>query len=415
MISAMRPQKNNLLVRVFVVALALIANPAMAQSTRGERKVQLEEVLVTAQKKVESLQDAPISIKAFGPQQLEAQGIEGLGDIGTKVPGMTVEPFPINNATLRIFIRGVGIFDVQVTQDAPVGVYMDGIYIARSTGTAIDIADLERIEILKGPQGTLYGRNTTGGAINLITRRPSVDEFEFKQKFVLGDRNLLTSNTMINLPLSETLAAKLAYMYSTQDGYIDNTGPGGDFGDKEVQGVRLDMRWQPIDALTVDYTYDKSAFDYHNYMYQAQLLPRISKGQSDPVKNNGAEATVFSDDRLDALASGPPYEESSTDIDGHALTFDWQSESYRLKYIAAYRTLEDASYADLGGGKGSTEYRIDTHAYDGVAAQQVFGGPSPLVIPVISQRQWSHELQLGQDDMFDGQFEYILGAYYFEE
>ncbi|MAY36664.1 MAG: TonB-dependent receptor [Spongiibacteraceae bacterium] len=379
------------------------------------RKAQLEEVIVTAQKKTESLQDAPISIKAFGAEQLEVLGIDGLGDIGAKVPGMTVEPFPINNATLRIFIRGVGIFDVQVTQDAPIGVYMDGVYIARSTGTAVDVADLERIEILKGPQGTLYGRNTTGGAINLITRRPSVDEFELKQKFTLGNRNRFSSNTMVNVPLSENIAAKLAYMYSTQDGYIDNTGPGGNFGDKDVQGLRLDLRWEPSENLTADYTYDRSDFNYHNYMYQGVIGPRIDKGQSDPVKNNGASATVFSDDRLDELSSGPPYEESRTEIAGHALTLDWQGENYQLKYIGAYRTLDDASYADLGGGRGSLDYRIDTHRYDGIAAQQFLGGPTPLVVPVISQSQSSHEFQFSQDGLFDGQLDYILGAYYFEE
>ncbi len=92
---------------------------------------QLEEVIVTAQKRAESLQDTPISLTAFGEDQLETDGINNLGDIGSKVPSLTIEPFPINNATLRIFIRGIGISDAQITQDPPVGIYVDGVYIAR--------------------------------------------------------------------------------------------------------------------------------------------------------------------------------------------------------------------------------------------------------------------------------------------
>lgn len=401
-------------VKMACVATA-IGQTTMAVQAQEMRKVQLEEVIVTAQKREESLQDAPISIKAFGSQQLEAMGIEGLGDLGAKVPGMTIEPFPINNATLRIFIRGVGIFDVQVTQDAPIGVYMDGVYVARSTGTAVDVADLARIEVLKGPQGTLYGRNTTGGAVNLITRRPSVESLEFKQKFVIGNRQQFSSNSMLNVPISDNAAVKFAYMWSRQDGYVDNTGPGDDFGDKKVEGLRADVRWNIGDQVTLDYTYDSSDFAYHNYMYQGVLPAAIEKGQSDPVKNNASNSSVFSSGRLDKLASGMPYEESNTDIQGHALTLTWSGANYEAKYIGAYRELNDASYADLGGGKGSTEYRIDTHVYEGIAAQQILGGPSPLVIPEVSQQQWSHEFQWSQMGLFDEQLDYIVGAYYFEE
>nr|WP_239547536.1 TonB-dependent receptor [Spongiibacter marinus] len=229
----------------------------MAQPGDTQRYA-LEEVVVTAQKKAESLQDAPISLTAFGQQALENKGINSLADIGANVPSMSIEPFPINNATLRIFIRGIGISDAQITQDPPVGIYMDGVYIARSTGTALDVADLERIEILRGPQGTLYGRNTTGGAINLVSKRPNTEAFEFEQKFTVGDRYLLTSKTSANIPITDTLAAKLAFLHTEQDGFVENTGPGGDFGDREVQGYRMDVRWDINDSLTLDYAYDHS-------------------------------------------------------------------------------------------------------------------------------------------------------------
>ncbi len=395
-----------------VAALQVIAAPAAAQ----QEGLALEEVIVTAQKKSESLQDTPISLTAFGSEQLETQGIGGLDDIGSKVPSLTVEPFPINAATLRIFIRGIGISDTQVTQDPPVGIYVDGVYIARSTGTALDVAELERIEILRGPQGTLYGRNTTGGAINLITKKPSTESVELRQKFSVGNRELFTSKTSANIPLGDALALKLAYLDSEQSGFIDNHGPGGDFGDREVRGYRLDLRWLISDTLALDYAYDRSDMRFFNYMYQAVTPPdpNGNKGQAEPIKQSAQANSVYSDSRFSSMASGAPFEASDTEIEGHALTltadFDWG----QLKYMAAWRELSDASYADLGGGAGSTVYRLDSHEYCGAAAQAANGGCTPLVKPVVTQEQFSHELQFS-GALLDERLEYIVGAYYFEE
>ena len=391
-----------------LVAAMMVAPMVQAAESVGYA---LEEVVVTAQKKAESLQDAPISLTAFGQQDLETKGINSLSDIGANVPSMSIQPFPINNATLRIFIRGIGISDAQITQDPPVGVYMDGVYIARSTGTALDVADLERIEILRGPQGTLYGRNTTGGAVNLVTRKPSTERLEFEQKFTVGDRNLFTSKTSANIPLGETLAAKLAFMSTQQDGFIENTGPGGDYGDREVQGYRLDLRWDINDALTLDYAYDRSELDYYNTSYQAVTPPLGDKGQAEPIKEHASEQTVYSSRRLDNMATGAPLEESNTEITGHALTFTAGFDGGEFKYIGAYRELRDASYADLGGGAGSTEFRLDTHQYQGQATD---GELTPLVKPLVTQRQRSHELQVS-GDAWESRLEYLAGAYYFKE
>ncbi|WP_373087270.1 TonB-dependent receptor [Zhongshania sp.] len=375
----------------------------------------LEEVIVTAQKKAESLQDTPISLTAFGEERLEIDGISSLGDIGSKVPSLTIEPFPINNATLRIFIRGVGISDVQVTQDPPVGIYVDGVYIARSTGTALDVAELQRIEVLRGPQGTLYGRNTTGGAINLITKRPSVEEFELKQKFTAGNRNLFTAKTSANIPLGDTLAAKVAYLNTRMDGFIENTGPGGDFGDKQVEGYRIDLRWDISDSLTLDYAYDNSDYEYYNYMYQS-IRPGVqNKGQAEPVREYAVTQSKHSENRFNDMATARPLETSATKIEGHSLIITKTLENAQLKYIGAYRELYDAAYADLGGGIGSENYRTDSHAYCGPAVQAQTGEDClPLVVPQINQEQFSHEFQFSGSAL-NGSIDYITGAYYFEE
>ncbi|MGJ8686034.1 MAG: TonB-dependent receptor [Spongiibacteraceae bacterium] len=405
--------------KVSAIILGLTAVSSMfsatAQSAEEKPALSLEEVLVTAQRKSESLQDTPISITAFGEERLEIEGISSLSDIGSKVPSLTIEPFPINNATLRIFIRGIGISDVQVTQDTPIGIYVDGVYIARSTGTALDIADLQRIEVLRGPQGTLYGRNTTGGAINLITRPPDFENFELKQKFTIGDRNLLTSKTSVNIPLRDNFAAKLAYLYTEMDGFIDNTGPGGDFGDREVKGLRLDLRWDVSDNLSLSYAYDSSDFRYINQFYQSIWPAEQDKGQAEPVREYGVSQSRHGEKRFSSQATTMPMETSTTSIDGHALIINKDFDNFQFKYIGAYRELYDASYADLGGGLGSPDYRLDSHEFCGPSVRMQTGDDClPLVIPEITQEQFSHEIQIS-GSLFNEQLDYIAGVYYFEE
>jgi iron complex outermembrane receptor protein len=389
----------------------------------------LEEVIVTAQKKAESLQDTPISLTAFSEDRLEVEGISSLGDIGSKVPSLTIEPFPINNATLRIFIRGIGISDAQITQDPPVGIYVDGVYIARSTGTALDVADLQRIEILRGPQGTLYGRNTTGGAINLVTKKPTTEGIEFKQKFTAGNRDLFTSKSTLNLPLSDTIAVKLAAMRTMQDGHIENTGPGGDFGDRDVEGYRVDLRWDITESLAMDFAYDKSDFDYYNTQYQ-HVRPRtpIAGSQADLVA--ASQKTTYSNSRQKKVGTVTTFEPSTTDIEGYAFTLTKDFENFQVKYIGAYRELFDKSYADLGGGvplepgesphadnsESKDIFRLDSNEYCGQAAEFVMGPGQclPLVYPKVNQEQYSHELQIS-GDLFESRVNYIVGAYYFKE
>lgn len=386
--------------------------PPISPKKRG---VQLEEIVVTAQRKASSLQDTPISIEAFGAEKLELRGIGGLEDLGANVPSMVVEPHPLSNTTLRITIRGVGITDSQVTQDPAVGIYIDGVYLARSVGLALDLADIERMEVLRGPQGVLYGRNSTGGAVNIITQRPSTDAFSMSHKLTLGERSMLVGKSSFNLPVTDDLALKLALIGRQSDGFVDNTGEGADFGDRKALGLRFDARWQPFDDLTLDYGYDLSDLEYVNYMFQGVLLSESNQGLAEFFKPFAMDNSVYSDRRLGALASGSPMQASSAKVSGHTLTLSKMFDQFELKYIGAYRDLEDFQYPDLSGGGGATGYRVDTNAYDSAAARMVNNGqPTPLVIPKTFQHQWSHELQIA-GDAFDQHLSYIAGLYYFTE
>lgn len=425
-----KPSPVSLLSALFV---GLSAPSALAE----KNPLVLEEVVVTAQKKAESLQDTPIALDAFGEQALEREGIGNVGDLANNVPAMTIQPFPINTTTLRIYIRGIGLIDAQITQDPPVGVYVDGAYIARSAALATDLADLTRIEVLRGPQGTLYGRNSTGGAVNLITRRPNIDALQFKQAFTVGDRNLFSSKTMVNSPLWQGAAAKLAYFTKTVDGYIENSGQGGDFGDSSTEGYRFDFGWDVNERLHIDYAYDKASVDNTNVSY-SHIRP------SDPIPNPDANQGIAftnlinsgarqfydfnpSGKRPDSIHSPIPMEEAESEISGHQLSVDYQfSEDMVLKYIYAERELYDNTPTILATGARSDGYRLDNSPIFSFPVAAVPGDSAVCnpcvgrsvqygaVHPLIEQEQFSHELQLS-GSLLDQRLSYITGLYYFEE
>jgi iron complex outermembrane receptor protein len=391
---------------VVVLAHAQPASENKTVSKNDGGVFALEEVIVSAQKKTESLQDTPISITALSAQQLETYGINNVADLSGKVPSLTIDPFPLNPSSLRLFIRGVGLTDTQMTQDPPVGVYLDGVYIARSTGLALDVADLERIEVLRGPQGTLYGRNTTAGAINLITRRPNTEELEFTSKVGVSDRDGHTYKAILNVPVFDDAAFKLAWLDTAVDGFVENTGPGGNFGDSNNDGYRLDMRWDITDKISVDYAYDESKLGYYTYTYQP-VLPN-GGGIFGP---NLADRINYSDNRLDKLETTAPLLKSHSRAAGHAFHVTWQAmTNMDVRYIFADRKLRDKNYFDMGGGAGLPDYRLDNGAY--TSGDGTVYTPKNLID--IKQDQSSHELQfLGT--LFDSRIDYVAGAYYFEE
>ena len=420
-------------IRYGVAVMAVAVNTQMALSAPA-----LEEVVVTEQQKESSLQDTPIALDAFGEDALEREGIANVGDLAANVPALTIQPFPINTTTLRIYIRGIGLIDAQITQDPPVGVYIDGGYIARSAALATDIADLTRIEVLRGPQGTLYGRNSTGGAVNLITRRPNVDAVEFKQNVTLGDRNLATVRSMLNLPLWDGSAVKLAYYKKQIDGYIENTGLGGDFGDNDTTGYRLDFGWDISDSVRVDYAYDKAEVTNTNMTYShinpALVVPNPSGNTGIAFSNliNSGAAQFFdfnrSERRPDEIFSAVEIPEAENDIDGHQITLSWMvNETSELKYIYAQRELFDSTPTNLSTGALTDGYRLDNEPIFSFPVAASPGGTAPCAagcagrsvqygegIPDVSQEQWSHELQFSSD-LFDGRLSYITGLYLFEE
>ena len=369
-------------------SLSLLA-PAAAVHAQA---VGLEEVVVTAQKREEFLQDTPISLVAMGTQQLENLGIAYIGDLGSSVPNLQLSPHPNSATTPRVFIRGVGNFDDQITQDPSVAIYMDGVYVGRNQGMGMEVADIERIEVLRGPQGTLYGRNATGGAINFVTRAPDLGQWGASQQFTFGRRDEFRSRTMVNIPAGDRFAARLFYLTSQKDGFIKNMGNGtSTYGAEDHDAVRADLLFQATDDIEIRYAYDRSHMeDSPFYLDGTDMFPGNAAYRVEPRRPSHSHAGGQLIKRGDATTSG------------HQLTINWQvNDDLTLRSITAYRDLDSYVYQDYMSGD-----------------RLVTGAPRPntpfWIDSDVDQDQFSQEFQL-LGGAWDDQIEYTVGLYYYQE
>lgn len=342
----------------------------------------LEEIVVTAERKEGNLQDAPVSIVALNADSLQQMGAAGLGDITNSVPNLKQITWSVGNSTLRFYVRGVGQTDSQLTADSPVGVYLDGVYVARTSGLAMAIPDLERIEVLRGPQGALYGRNTTGGAINLITRRPG-DELAFSQTLRFGNYNSLRSTTVVDVPLHETLSTKFSYLIDKRDGTTENLGIGNDFNEFDNKVFRFDARWKPSDTVTVDYGFDDARYTATADLLHLDTVSSLFQGVLPEQKEHLEEALLPS-----------PVRDSHTKGSGHAITVSVDTPLGEVKSISAYRELEFDAYQDQSANSFLNIFRN--------------------ILLEDRQHQFSQELQL-LGSINGEALSYVAGLYYFKE
>ncbi|CAN5392729.1 TonB-dependent receptor [soil metagenome] len=363
--------------RLMACTLAVYCEPSFAQTAPDDGG--LQDVVVTAQRRAESQQKTPISVVALTTHQLESKSVFDMSDLPRAVPNLQVGPHPTSSNTARVFIRGIGNSDDQFTQDPSVAVYLDGVYIARTQGLVNELAEIERIEVLRGPQGTLYGRNATGGAINFITKQPVLGEFHARQELTFGNYNQFRSRTTVNVPVTDTLAAQFGYLHSRKDGFISNPGTGSKrYGDQRRDGYRAALRWQPSAAVDVTYAYDRSdTNDTPSYLAVVPVYPA-----------QGVRPAAGS-----ALVTGLHPNDSTSQ--GHSLIASWDvADHVQLKSISAYRKLSS---------------QFQQKYFTGLL------GPSPVLTQASNQRQnqFSQEVQL-LGNLADN-LEFVIGGYYFDE
>ncbi|MFZ1832184.1 MAG: TonB-dependent receptor [Pseudomonadales bacterium] len=212
------------------------------------QQLAIEEVVVTARKRDESMQDVPIAITAFSGDQLRDAGVTNIKTLGLQVPGLQID----EASTAQIWIRGIGQRDDGARVDGPVGVYLDGLYIPRKDGQLLDIMDVQSVQVLRGPQGTLFGKNTTGGALIITTKAPT-EEFGGDVQARFGNYDRQDFKATLNVPLiKNTLLSKLTLASIERDGYMDNIVTGQTAASEDRQSAALQLHWTPSDTVSVD-------------------------------------------------------------------------------------------------------------------------------------------------------------------
>jgi iron complex outermembrane receptor protein len=242
-----------------LVSSALCASGAAFAQEAGEDRAHegVDEIVVTAQRYEQNLQETPLSVVAIDAEQLDAIGLDSLAGFDTFVPNLSAGGTASQgNAVASFAIRGIGGAPQGfVTQESAVGVYIDDILFARPHGALLDLLDVERVEVLRGPQGTLFGRNTAGGAIRYVTRQPT-QEFEGNLSGAYGSYERADVGGMLNLPVGDQFAARFSFGIRNRDGYIERVDDGSSVGDSESETFRLQLRAQPADWFDVNFTID---------------------------------------------------------------------------------------------------------------------------------------------------------------
>ena len=369
--------QNVLFASVAGALLSLTSLPALAV---------LEEVIVTAQKREENMQTVAVAVSAFSADTLRNTGMLNVDDLTRLTPGFTITNY--NPVTPQPYIRGIGSNPSDAGSDSSVGVFVDEVYAGRAGGYSADMLDIERVEVLRGPQGTLYGRNVPGGAINIISKRPT-EELEGFLEVTGGEYDLWGAKAAISGPLSDTVLGRLAISTRQRDGHTENIITGNDLRDEDNSTFRGRLDFLPSDTVSVQLIAEYSEDDLlgpgaRNHEGQNANLFLISLGLGFLTP-------------LDPPTSSDPYKVelvndgfAKREMGGLSLKVDWEFDSFTLTSVTGYRE-NDYEFSD-----------------------DILGISVPLVINRAeeSSEQFSQEIRLsGSTD----KVQWTTGLYYLRE
>ena len=375
---------------VLVISMAGASAARAAEAADAEGVTGLSEVIVTAQKTATNLQKTPISISVLDGQDLENRHVQSLTDLITGgAPGLRVTPYASRPFSLILNIRGVGVmFDTnQPARDQGVGVYIDGVYLGRPQGLNAALYDVQSMEVLKGLQGTLFGRNTEGGALNITTKKPT-GEFHLDVTAGLGNYGRHETDLHLDLPEYRDFSVKLDGVIAGRGGVVKNPLPSAsDFGAFERRGLHGQVQWRPMDDFSANYSYDTSHDESTTlYSYNVQA-----------GSNRLAPITPVQPHRVKTAPVGIPLQPSIGTQSGHALTLKWDvSPELTLKSISSYRELTQTQWSNSTSGAVFTPN----------------GQFARYSLAEFVQDQYSQEFQaIGET----GRFKYVAGALAYHE
>ncbi len=417
--------KSTLLATAAPLLFLLVAAPASAQSSPSADDAAtddagIDDIVVTAQRREENLQDVPLSVSAFGAEQLAAQGTTDISRLEGIVPGFS---FGRSGSDARPAMRGVRTENVGVNGDTTIGFFVDGVYQSRASQATTGFLDIERVEIQRGPQGTLYGRNTFGGNISITTARPEIGETSAGVDLTIGEFGRFRSDVFVNYSMGDTLALRVSGSYETSDGYVENVNPlGSNLFDDDNATVRAQLLWEPDDAFSLGLKFEYarrrgaggSAFGYKllgSYFYlptSAQLYNatpvtglNTRGGNRDNVPDQlpGGVTPPTLDLGVPIFAAGDPY---TIDTDQPTvLDLETRSLTANMSYDFGPLTLRSITgYTDFGA--------IRTQDTD-FSANQI-----GIDFQDTRAETFSQEVQLLSSDTGSA-LTYVVGAYYFKD
>jgi len=450
------------LVSCTAIAVAT-ASPAFAQTDESATEAGgIADIIVTAQKRSESVQDVPIAISAFTSEALQERAVSDVSSLSNIAPNVTLDagtPFSGSSSVLSAYIRGIGANDFAFNIDPGVGIYLDGVYLARSVGANQDLADVERIEVLKGPQGTLFGRNTIGGAISIVTHNPG-DEFKFKGDVTTGSYRLVQARGVADLPIADGLAASVAFSIKNRRGYMkriafpgvtdfntesitslkaagfDNIGLGREGGD-DTWSLRTKLVWDNGGRVRVTLSGDYSNVDQSQIANTLiKTVPFVFAGTYNCALTATVDASCGGGPPSFAYAGGIGGINSIVDLPGlFGVNVDADPNNNRIPYDDRFLTGDiDTSYATGNnfsklrsyGGAGTISFDLtDAIELKSITAYRELhwttgmdldGSPLNFLHTSFDMNQWqfSQELQL-LGRALDDKLNFVLGAYYFKE
>jgi iron complex outermembrane receptor protein len=375
------------------VSLALTA-PAAVLAQPQEAQM-LEEVLVTATKRSASVQEISVSVSAFSADDIMRGGIEDITRLGYMVPGMKVGQ---SGNELRLAMRGTRQNNVGTEAEQVVGIFEDGVYVPTTTQALGSYVDLDRIEVLRGPQGTLYGRNTFGGTVNIHTKAPTLDETKGYVTGLYGDYDRTKLEGAVNVPLGDTVAVRLAGMIDEHDGYIENHYPGvDDLRDQDLSYYRASILWAPNDSFDATFRYA--------YMDQTSTSDAIWGYQHIGAYTDGVFAKG---NQLGTPGASDNFDQGPWDVRRNLPSnADTESNAYTLSVNYRIDGLFDVKFiGNITDFEGNQNFDSD-YSDGGDADNNGFTGWKS------DQDTWSTELQLVSNG--EGPLEWMLGAYYFDQ
>ena len=385
--------------RIFLLCLSLITIPTTSILAEEEVSV-FDEVVVTARKRAEYSQSVPIPISALNEEQLEIRNIVELTDIEKLAPNLSIQASSVNSGVLEVYMRGIGQANWAIPHDPKIGLYTDGVYAARPQGGLVDLYDLQRVEVLRGPQGTLFGKNTTAGLINIITNQPT-QETEGKIRLGAGSDSHQLIEGMFNTPLSDSLAFRFSFLTKETDGYIINSITGNDRGNEDTTSFRAQLKYD-TDAYSANLAFSRFDQDERAALGSCRFTGPENGALSGGL---GAVANIFGiydalkencrSTTKDVSLDTSPNENNTAEKDSITLTQIFETELGTIESISNYSELD---------------------AFNGTWGWVMGNGPGVNFLEIhddtMTHEQWSQELRLsGSTENMD----WVVGLYAFEE